>query len=526
MKVAFESKDRTWLGGGAVGAILAVLLTLAIQGCPAPTPPVPPDPPVPTDGLTVAIVAPEPRTARSLTPDQIAIPTSRTVRDFVEKYCARDADGKTPKYRLLFRSNDTGSLPSPWKEILDAAPKDGCSLTVVAPKKSYSGPLPADVPGMMKILEEAAGTTAAGPASQLPSPREIPASKWDEYNPPDRAPIVNGEKRFLSLTPRNLAERPRGKPLSAYGIHLIPRDEWPNRIAALKKASAGLMALTYQIPPYDQDGTNYCWANAPCQGWTAMAYQQGRPLYRISAASVGGPITGYRNVGGYGLDAVQFLAEKGGVNEALWPSNDISSAYDKKAEVRADRPRNKLTAMLADLGASGKMFDEVATCVLLGAPCPVGYNWWSHEVLAVGLDQKGGKYYLVLRNSWGDYEDHGFFLLPEGKGKNKGTPDDAQAILSVLPDVISSGSIAEVTPQTEPSWEPIGPSVPVAGTDQTAVLHRWGADGPWMHAVSDRTGLRGWWLYDCPEGRWVSSRPDPAPGPPSGCPGGTCGMRR
>jgi hypothetical protein len=162
-----------------------------------------------------------------------------------------------------------------------------------------------------------------------------------------------------------------------------------------------------------------------------MAEQQHRPRVLVSAASVGGPITGYRNVGGWPGDAFEFMLKTGSVRTDLWPSNAIKSSYASDAKVKADYPLHRLTANLADLGASGKMFDEVATCVLLGAPVAVCYDWWGHAVLAVGLEQKGGTYYLILRNSWGEFEDHGFFLLPEGSGRNKGTPDDAQVILSV-----------------------------------------------------------------------------------------------
>jgi len=163
-----------------------------------------------------------------------------------------------------------------------------------------------------------------------------------------------------------------------------------------------------------------------------MRYQQGCPVYLISSASIGGPITNYRNEGGWPGDAVQFMAEKGGVNAALWPNNSISSSYASKPEVVADYPKNKMTGALADLGSSGKIFDETVTCVLLGAPVAVSYNWWSHAVLAVGVEQDGNSWNLILRNSWGEYEDHGFFMLPEGSGRNRGTPDDAQAILSMI----------------------------------------------------------------------------------------------
>jgi hypothetical protein len=324
---------------------------------------------------------------------------------------------------------------------LQKVPQEGCILAAVYGDRYVIKDFAKEVPDTAAVLKILADLTGK-PADQIiprpfPRLRTIPAEDWQKYNPPPGAfgakiAVVDGEQRFLSAKARDLARQPRGKPLSDFGINLIPRSEWPARAAALKAANAGLMSLTYVIPPYDQASTNYCWCNAPAQGMTALAYQQGRPLLIFSAASIGGPLTNYRNEGGWGGDAVNFAQTTGAVRTTLWPSNAISSSYARNPEVKADYPKNRITTQIADLGATGKMFDEVATCVLVGAPVACGYDWWGHEVLAVGLQIDNGKPYLILRNSWGEFEDHGFFLLPEGSGSNKGTPDDAQGILSVI----------------------------------------------------------------------------------------------
>ncbi len=89
-------------------------------------------------------------------------------------------------------------------------------------------------------------------------------------------------------------------------------------------------------------------------------------------------------------------------------------------------------------------------------PCPVGYNYWRHEVLACGpalatsafehtrlsngklatlqeferlfdIDRAGGLAGLI-RNSWNNWGDFGFAILTEPKY----TPDDCQAPRAVL----------------------------------------------------------------------------------------------
>jgi hypothetical protein len=59
----------------------------------------------------------------------------------------------------------------------------------------------------------------------------------------------------------------------------------------------------------------------------------------------------------------------------------------------------------------------------------------------VDVAYEGGVWYLVCRNSWGmSFGDQGFFKLPEGRGSNRGTPDDAQVLLLLrqLPPTPSS----------------------------------------------------------------------------------------
>jgi hypothetical protein len=130
------------------------------------------------------------------------------------------------------------------------------------------------------------------------------------------------------------------------------------------------------------------------------------------------------------VDAIRFMASHGAVRDSLWPNDALSSRYASLPEVKADYPRHLVLGTIADLGASGDIFAETVTCVLLGCPVVVCYDWWGHCVLAVDVALEGGVWYLVCRNSWGmTFGDQGFFKLPEGRGPNRGTPDDAQVVL-------------------------------------------------------------------------------------------------
>jgi hypothetical protein len=432
-----------------------------------PVPPLPPLPPTPTKGLNVLICGPGPKAVHDLTPDQVAILTSRTLRDWLEGSCEKDESG-LPAFRILAKGT-TGLSPR-WAAMVALAPADKVSLVNKMGDKVQVLDLPANAAKTLKVLSEFVGKPAAFKPVRFAPVLKVPTIQQFAAGP-------------RGTRARDLKTRPRGAGLREAGIALIPRSEWPTRVAALKDANAGLMALCYgHVPDNDQSSTNYCWANGPVSGAMHLRYAQGESPIYLSAASVAGPLSNYRNEGGWGLDAVKFLVSTGCVRDSLWPNAAINRAYASKPEVKADYPRHKLLSANLDLGATGKMFDEVATCVLLGAPVPVGYDWWGHEVVAVGLtllnasgrtgattkhpDQpfkwpqyqilsvgatfSDGRWGLILRNSWGDSwdgGDKGYFVLPEGTRSNQGTPNDAQAML-----MMTAGSDGA-------SLEPLGKSI-------------------------------------------------------------------
>jgi hypothetical protein len=372
-----------------------------------------------------------------MTPEGNAVLTSRTVRDWTAVACEKGGFLISPK----------GACTGAWADIAKVAPDGRVTLVAKLPNKDaiLLDPVPSyDV--VLARVGEYAGVKAKPNAARAPPPlREFTDAEWAQFKGQNKVAMFGGEKRFLSAKPRDLKKHPYGKSpgtisLADAGVRVIPRADWPKYLAAHKAANAGLRALLYdKLPCSDQDGTNYCWANGPANCGATLVYTTGRGSYLLSAASVGGPLTGYSNEGGWPADAIQFMAKYGIVRDSLWPNASINRAYASKPEVIADYPKHLVTSTIADLGASGSIFDEVATCVLLGCPVAVSHDWWGHAVMAVDLEQKNGTWYMVERNSWGmDYGDQGFFPLPEGRGSNHAGPDDAQVILSLGEKVVPS----------------------------------------------------------------------------------------
>lgn len=238
-----------------------------------------------------------------------------------------------------------------------------------------------------------------------------------------RGQITHGR----GLIPRDFTKEPFGSNpyAAAFDIPVIPRDEWPERIEEIEKTKSSIPDRCDQVglKVKNQRQTNYCWINAPVHALEIARVLQGQAYVELSPASVGAKIKNFRNVGGWGTEGLRYMAEHGVVPASFWPVNAIDRRYDtqeanaERADYQADewwdlKPRN---------------FDQLATCLLLRVPVPIGLNWWRHEVTAVQLVKLDGRdqYGSIIDNSWGiEWGDNGRGILTEAKA----TPDDAVAL--------------------------------------------------------------------------------------------------
>lgn len=195
---------------------------------------------------------------------------------------------------------------------------------------------------------------------------------------------------------------------------LIPESEWEARIKEREERKTRLSDLVDQagLPCKDQNGTNYCWINAPVHCIEIMRVVQNQRPVILSPASCGAPIKNFRNVGGWGEEGLAWIAEHGVCPVEKWPANAIDRRYyteDNKTLARRYRctewmelrPRNHA---------------EMVSCLLLGFPVACGFNWWSHETTAYEPVWLDGEFGIRHRNSWGmNYGDRGYFVLRGSK---------------------------------------------------------------------------------------------------------------
>lgn len=229
---------------------------------------------------------------------------------------------------------------------------------------------------------------------------------------------------------RDYTQYPEGVFAAPMPLPLIPWAEMPERIKDMTaqkrwpkdhKIAGGWKSL-------DQNGTNYCWINAPVQCIHYVRAMQGEPHVPLSPASVGAKIKNYKNVGGWGSQGLQYMTDHGVCPQSMWPANAINRKYDTE-ESRQERLKYIIDEWW-ELPA--RNFQALCTCLLLGYPVAIGLNWWSHEVTACKLEIRGSDpqsdILTDIDNSWSEsYGDNGHALLV----RSKATPDDA-----VVPRVV------------------------------------------------------------------------------------------
>lgn len=251
---------------------------------------------------------------------------------------------------------------------------------------------------------------------------------------PDGTPIIDDSTPVPSV-PRGMS---KGYEQRDYELHpfesyasglgddwLIPREDWYDIAMGLEADKARISDVVKDAgwKVLDQNGTNYCWINGVVAACEMMRIMQGQNYVKLSPASGGSLIKAFRNVGGWGDQAAEFIAEKGIVPAELWPENAIDRQFNT--------PDNWDVAQLYKITEWNELrprsMDELFSCILRGLPVPVGYNWWRHLVCGIDVvvfDEPSGYsdremmrcFGLGIANSWSErWGEHGYGILKQSK---------------------------------------------------------------------------------------------------------------
>lgn len=237
----------------------------------------------------------------------------------------------------------------------------------------------------------------------------------------------SNSESFAPVDSRCGLQLPEVKPPLSEGFRAstrkkYPRGEWAERVKDREKRGRTMSSIIRKkrIPTSDQDGTNFCWTYGVVSAVNAKRAWRGMPYVEYSRESVAAPIKGYRNNGGWGKEAAEYIAKYGIFRQEDWKRYHYSSsAYRTEAGLLVAAGHKILEwESLPDYD-----FDSLFSTLLDDEAVAVGYDWWSHEVCAIDPVIIGSNSFGIrIWNSWGDsYGDNGMAILSEAKG----TPADA-----------------------------------------------------------------------------------------------------
>jgi hypothetical protein len=190
---------------------------------------------------------------------------------------------------------------------------------------------------------------------------------------------------------------------------LIPDSDVQGLIAERQERGTGLYQIMRRkkLPAKNQKRTNYCWFFGPVQAVEIVRMLQNEEYVSLSPASGAAPLKGFRNVGGWGKDALEWLAKYGVCPSANWPDATIDRRYHTD-ENKALALNYRVTEWM-ELPRRSKR--HWVSCVLRNTPVPAGYDEWRHEVVIVDAVWKNGRALPVIRNQWEGYGDDNYAVL-------------------------------------------------------------------------------------------------------------------
>lgn len=230
---------------------------------------------------------------------------------------------------------------------------------------------------------------------------------------------VSGRGTGLDLSSRGTVEFGYGAAAVPFPPELlIPEHEWQARIKEMEERKTRLSdyMTAFNLPMKNQKSLNYCWVFAPvhCLEVVRLMMGQrnaiGRPV-SLSPASVGAQIKGFRNVGGWGKEALEWMSVRGVTPSELWPDTSLERKYLTEAAKEAAkgyvvdewmelRPRNKA---------------EQVSMLLRRIPIAIGQNHWQHEIMGVDPVWLDGDVAMRIRNQWEGWGVNGFGIQQGSK---------------------------------------------------------------------------------------------------------------
>jgi hypothetical protein len=224
------------------------------------------------------------------------------------------------------------------------------------------------------------------------------------------------------------------KPM-AESIEIIPEEQWPDLISMKDRCHSWLHDRVCDLPCKDQNGLGYCHGYGPVTCMEVMREVAGLPYVELSAESVAGRVTRWRNEGGDPEEDLQALVEHGAC---------LASYMDKPHSISPSRWMDGWEEN-AKLHRAEEVYSQIAgdlwliagTCALRNIATSPWFDWWGHCISGsyrLKYDVKTKKIYRLDRNNWGmSWGENGYCWFEKGRGRSQGTPSGIVAVRVATP---------------------------------------------------------------------------------------------
>lgn len=221
-------------------------------------------------------------------------------------------------------------------------------------------------------------------------------------------------------------------------IKVIPRSEWSDRIKDQDREESSAEHQRRRAKdgsPMDllyQGRVPWCWTHSTVGASMLARSIMHLPYVELSAFMPGAVIMNGAMKGGWAALSADFLRGKGTCTKAKWAEGKTSPRLytdDVKEEAEGYRITYDFVDIALPHWKQNLTFDMLATCLLMGWPCPVDLYWWGHSVYGTKLvEVERDSFGIGIVNSHGpEFGDRGYAVL---RGE-RAIPNGALAIIGM-----------------------------------------------------------------------------------------------
>jgi hypothetical protein len=200
---------------------------------------------------------------------------------------------------------------------------------------------------------------------------------------------------------------------------ILSRQELRERIEEQDKNESSLWHILKRGPKIwrNQSPSNYCWMYGPVHGMQAARIWANLPPVMLSPLSAGCPCDNFRNRGGWGQDAINWLIKNGVCEESVWPSANVNGGINRKYytdEAKANALKYRIPEWY---DFKPRDFMAKASAVVRGIAVSSGYNHMGHQMCTIRIVAlSNGSFGCVDLDSYGRNGEFSQQSLSESRG--------------------------------------------------------------------------------------------------------------